>query len=71
MPNMQNVDSSSIEAIGYEAGRRELHVRFRKTGETYIYYAVGERVYAEMMQSESKGRYLNANIKPNYRVRKP
>lgn len=66
MPDMQYVDSSNIEAIGYEAGSQELHVRFLKSGETYVYYAVDEWVFVELMQSDSKGRYLNANIKPNY-----
>jgi hypothetical protein len=70
MPDMQYVDSSNIEAIGYDAASRELHVRFLKSGETYVYYAVDEWVFLEMMQSDSKGKYLNANIKPNYQTGK-
>jgi hypothetical protein len=70
MPDMQYVDSSNIEAIGYDAASRELHVRFLKSGETYVYYAVDEWVFVEMMQSDSKGKYLNSNIKPNYQAGK-
>ena len=70
MPDMQYVDSSNIEAIGYDAASQELHVRFLKSGETYVYYAVDEWVFVELMQSDSKGKYLNANIKPNYQAGK-
>lgn len=40
MPEMIFVDSSDIEAIGYDTGSLKLHVRFPKSGETYLYYAV-------------------------------
>jgi len=70
MPDMQYVDSSNIEAIGYDNASQELHVRFLKSGETYVYYAVDEWVFIELMQSDSKGKYLNANIKRNYQFGK-
>ena len=60
------VDSSSIEAIGYDRDSAELHVRFLKSGETYVYYNVDEVVYAELMQSDSKGLFLNRRIKGTY-----
>ena len=70
MPEMIYVDSSNIEAVGYEAVSLELHVRFLKSGETYVYYAVEEWRYQELMQADSKGKYLNANIKPYYQCAK-
>lgn len=70
MPEMIYVDSSNIEAVGYEAVSLELHVRFLKSGETYVYYAVEEWRYQELMQADSKGKYLNANIKPYYQYAK-
>ena len=70
MPEMNFVDSSNIEAIGYDAETLELHVRFLKSGETYVYYAVEEWRYQEFMQADSKGGYLNANIKPYYQCAK-
>jgi hypothetical protein len=70
MPDMIFVDSSNIEAIGYDTGTLELHVRFLKSGETYVYYAVEEWRHQELMQADSKGVYLNANIKPHYEVAK-
>ncbi len=70
MPEMIFVDSSSIEAIGYDSGTLELHVRFLKSGETYVYYAVEDWRQQELMLADSKGTYLNANIKPNYQYAK-
>jgi hypothetical protein len=70
MPEMILVDSKSVEAIGYEIGALELHVRFLKSGETYVYYAVEEWRYQELQQADSKGQYLNASIKPNYQCAK-
>ncbi len=71
---MHAVDSSSIEAIGYESGSRKLYIRFLQSRKTYVYYGVEKRVFQQFMQAESKGRYLNAAIKGCYaydRVRRP
>jgi hypothetical protein len=70
MPEMIFVDSSNVEAIGYDSGSLELHVRFLKAGETYVYYGVEEWRYQELMQAYSKGTYLNNSIKPNYQYAK-
>lgn len=70
MPEMIFVDSSNIQAIGYEIDSQELHVRFVKSGETYVYYSVDEFVFQEFMQSDSKGTFLNERIKPNYQCGK-
>jgi hypothetical protein len=70
MPEMTYVDSSNIEAIGYDIAALELHVRFLRSGETYVYYAVEEWRFQELMQADSKGGYLNAQIKPNYQYAK-
>lgn len=66
MPEMIYVDSSNIEAIGFDSDNQELHVRFLKSGETYVYYNLEEWVFQELMQADSKGIYFNANIKKNY-----
>jgi KTSC domain len=70
MPEMIFVDSSNVEAIGYDAMTQELHVRFLKSGETYVYYSVEEWVFQEFLQSDSKGIYLDKKIKPNYQYGK-
>ena len=66
MPEMHHVDSSNVEAIGYELETQELHVRFLKSGETYVYYGVEEWVFDEFRQSGSPGTYLNTQIKGSY-----
>ena len=70
MPEMHFVESSNIEAIGYEPNNQELYVRFLKSGETYVYYEVEEWVFKEFMQAGSKGIYLNTNIKGHYQYAK-
>lgn len=66
MPEMQFVDSSNVESIGYDPDTRELHVSFVSTGLIYVYYDVDEWVFDELMQADSKGSYLNRNVKGNY-----
>lgn len=69
MPEMHYVDSSNVEAIGYDSDSQELHVQFLKSG-TYVYYDVEEWVFQEFMQADSKGRYINNNIKNHYQYGK-
>lgn len=66
MPDMIFVDSSNIEAIGYDSATRELHVRFLKSGDTYVYYEVEEFVFEDFRRADSKGTFLNTNIKDRY-----
>ena len=70
MPEMHFVDSSNIEAAGYETDSQELYIRFLKSGETYVYYNVEEWVFQELLQADSKGQYLNANVKDRYEYAK-
>jgi hypothetical protein len=67
-PDMTMIDSSTIEAIGYDEPARELHVRF-KSGKTYVYLDVSAETYQEFAQSDSKGSYLNREIKSNFEWR--
>jgi hypothetical protein len=64
-PDMVFVDSSSVEAIGYDVDERELWVQFHG-GRTYVYSEVPEEVYQEFVQADSKGSYFNRELKPNY-----
>jgi KTSC domain-containing protein len=67
-PEMQYVDSSNIEAIGYDADARELWVRFI-SGDSYVYSDVPPATFEDIMRAPSKGSYLNREIKPNYDYR--
>jgi len=55
---------------GYDAPTRELHVRFVKSGETYVYEEVEEWVFEDFKRADSKGGFLNATIKNRYNYRK-
>ena len=52
MPEMHYVDSTSVEAIGYDGNKLELHVRFL-SGSSYVYFDVPEdgvrRVFANVV----------------------
>jgi hypothetical protein len=67
-PQMEWVDSSNIEQIGYDEDNRDLWIRF-KSGDTYIYSDVPSATYEDIMRADSKGSYLNREIKPNYSYR--
>lgn len=60
------VESSTIADVGYEPATMTLEVGFRN-GSVYQYLDVPEAVYQEFMRASSKGKFLHANIKNNYR----
>ena len=63
---MHKVDSTSIEAIGYERETRRLFVRFLESGNTYVYEDVASRVFEDFLRARSKGNYFNREIKGEY-----
>lgn len=62
---MTKVESSNIDAIGYDYQEEILIVRFN-SGATYEYYGVPEAMYKAIMDADSKGKFLNKNIKNAY-----
>lgn len=66
MPDMHFVTSSNIEAIGYDAETGSLHIRFLKSGKTYVYGNVPSFVFDELMRVDSKGTYFAREIKGRY-----
>lgn len=62
---MRPVDSSAIASIGFEQDSGELHVLFH-SGRTYAYEDVPESTFQEFLAADSKGSYLNREIKPNF-----
>lgn len=69
MPDMIYVDSSNIEAIGYDDEAQELHVQFL-SGETYIYHGVPREIFDDMVNAPSKGSYFNREVKGVYEYAK-
>lgn len=69
MPEMIYVDSSNVEAIGYDDATQELHVRFLSGG-YYVYSEVPRHVFDDLMSAPSKGSFLNREIKGVYHYTK-
>jgi len=59
------VSSTSINRVGYNQKTRTLEVEFRN-GRAYQYLGVPPQVYDQLMQADSKGRFINFIIKKNY-----
>jgi hypothetical protein len=63
------VDSSNIEAIGYDPDTQDLHVWFLSAG-YYVYSGVPQETFDALLYAPSKGSFLNREIKPNYQYAK-
>jgi hypothetical protein len=59
------VTSRDIRSIGYDPETQTLEIEFNKGG-VYQYAGVPEGEYEAMKNADSKGKYLNANIKGRY-----
>jgi hypothetical protein len=66
---MQEIDSSAIAAVGYDAEQQILRLKYRG-GDTYDYLDVPPEEFREFMNAPSRGIYANKIIKPNYEYRK-
>jgi hypothetical protein len=61
----QNVPSSNLRSIGYDAKEHILEVEFVR-GAVYQYFDVPPSEYQALMNADSHGRYFNANIRDDY-----
>ena len=66
---MKPVESSTIEAIGYDPETRQMKVRF-KSGGTYSYDGVPAHEHAKLMGAESHGSHFHKHIKSKYKANK-
>jgi hypothetical protein len=62
---MQFVDSSNIERIGYDSNSSTLRVEF-KSNKKYDYFNVPEYVFNELRSASSIGSYHATHIKNSY-----
>jgi hypothetical protein len=67
MPSMRAVTSSWIAAIGY-SDDHEIYVQVID-GETYVYEQAPEAIWLAFAAADSKGRFVNAVLKPYFAVR--
>lgn len=62
--------SGNIDSFGYDEKNCKLRVQF-KGGGIYDYIEVPKVIFESMLKAESKGKFLNANIKNRYKFYKP
>jgi hypothetical protein len=60
------IESTAIVSAGYSKRRHILEIQFAN-GAVYRYLEVAPSVYRDLMATDSKTRYYDANIKGNYR----
>ena len=60
------VQSSNVAEVGYDPTTMTLEVAFRN-GTVYQYFDIPEILYQELLHAESVGKFLNTQIKNNYR----
>ena len=64
------VESSVISSISYDPKSLTLDIEFKSSGEIYRYFDVPNDEYHGLLAADSKGAYLNSEIKPKYRTQK-
>ena len=61
----QNVYSSNVSSVGYDAEKQEMYVTWIR-GKTSIYSGVPEAVALDTANAPSVGSMLNSEVKPFY-----
>lgn len=59
------VESSNLNAVGFDPTRNRLRVRFN-TGSVYDYVGVPASEFTGLLGASSKGQYFNQEIKDSY-----
>ena len=60
---LKKVKSSNIDSVGYE--NENLYIQYQ-SGAIYKYKNVPKVIYESLMDSDSKGRFMNSEIKNKY-----
>lgn len=58
-------ESTAVQEIDYDAERAKLMVRL-SSGERYVYVGVPGEVHRSFCESDSKGRFFQAEIRDRY-----
>ena len=69
-PTRVVIESDAISSIRYDPKAQTLDIEFKATGEIYRYFEILEDEYKKLLTADSKGAYLNSQIKPKYRATK-
>ncbi len=62
----ERVESTSVTSMGYDPPSATLEIEFAGGG-VYRYLGVPQATWERLRTAESKGRFVNAFIKKNYR----
>jgi hypothetical protein len=65
VPEMHQVSSSNISAVGYVAEDQMVYIQFLN-GSLYVYKGVPEHEFENLRTASSVGSYLNRNYKNIY-----
>jgi len=65
----ERVSSTSVRSIGYDAGTKILEVELRNNG-IYQYFGVPPRVFDDLRNAASVGRYYSKFVRDEYEYRK-
>lgn len=63
--NLKDVQSSNIEKIGYNEEFKNLYIKY-KSGRVYAFENVPKELYESLDKAESKGSFMNSNIKNKF-----
>ena len=63
------MSSSAVRSVGYDDALHILEIEYI-SGEVYRYYGVSRAAYERLDKAESKGTYVNQEIKPKYAYQK-
>jgi hypothetical protein len=65
-----HVQSSALQSVGYDPGRKILELEFRDNGSVWQYFKLPQSVYDKFINAESLGNYFVTEIKGKYREEK-
>jgi KTSC domain len=63
----REVSSSNIDRVGWDAHNR-MYVRYKKSGDIYMYEDVPRQRAVACVRAHSCGSYVNKKIIPNYQA---
>lgn len=61
---MPNLGSTALEYVGYDKRSHTLKAIFKPRRRAYAYKGVPEQLYKKLLTADSKGNFLNTQIKP-------
>jgi len=60
------VKSSAVKSVKYDQDSHTLTIAFKGSGRSYQYFDVSKRTFDRLVNSESKGSFVNKWITPRY-----